>query len=75
MAIGFYARFMLRTGAETVPFALSRRGLSAALCSQPGAGYRVWTEASRLAGSIPRAAALLERLTREDPAAVRLLPR
>ncbi|TDW61575.1 DUF2958 family protein [Novosphingobium sp. PhB55] len=35
----------------------------------------VWTEAARLAGSIPDAAALLDRLTREDPAAIRLLPR
>ena len=35
----------------------------------------VWAEASRLAGSIPDAASLLDRLTREDPAAIRLLPR
>lgn len=35
----------------------------------------VWTEASRLAGSIPDAALLLDRLTREDPGAIKLLPR
>lgn len=35
----------------------------------------VWAEASRLAGSIPDAADLLNRLTREDPGAIRLLPR
>ncbi|TCM12993.1 DUF2958 family protein [Novosphingobium sp. PhB165] len=35
----------------------------------------VWTEAARLAGSIPDAALLLDRLTREDPAAIRLSPR
>lgn len=35
----------------------------------------VWTEAARLAGSIPDAALLLDRLTREDPSAIRLLPR
>ncbi len=35
----------------------------------------IWAEASRLAGSIPDAALLLDRLTREDPAAIKLLPR
>ncbi len=35
----------------------------------------VWTEAARLAGSIPDAALLLDRLAREDPSAIRLLPR
>lgn len=35
----------------------------------------VWAEASRLAGSIPDAALLLDRLTREDPSAIRLSPR
>jgi hypothetical protein len=35
----------------------------------------VWAEAARLAGSIPDAADLLNRLTREDPGAIRLLPR
>ncbi|WP_395336800.1 DUF2958 domain-containing protein [Novosphingobium sp. BL-8H] len=35
----------------------------------------VWAEASRMAGSIPDAALLLDRLTREDPGAIRLLPR
>jgi hypothetical protein len=35
----------------------------------------VWAEAARLAGSIPDAALLLDRLCREDPRAIRLLPR
>lgn len=35
----------------------------------------VWAEAARLVGSIPDAALLLDRLTREDPSAIRLLPR
>ena len=35
----------------------------------------VWTEAARFAGSIPDAALLLDRLTREVPSAIRLLPR
>ncbi|MGO4169190.1 DUF2958 domain-containing protein [Novosphingobium sp. YAF33] len=35
----------------------------------------IWAEAARLAGSIPDAADLLSRLTREDPGAIRLLPR
>jgi hypothetical protein len=35
----------------------------------------VWAEASRLTGSIPDASDLLSRLVREDPSAIRLLPR
>ncbi len=35
----------------------------------------VWAEAARLARSIPDAADLLSRLTREDPGAIKLLPR
>jgi len=35
----------------------------------------VWVEAARLAGSILDAALLLDHLTREDPSAIRLLPR
>lgn len=35
----------------------------------------IWAEAARLAHSIPNAAELLDRLMREDPQAIRLLPR
>lgn len=38
-------------------------------------GLAVWAAASRLTGSILDAASLLDPLVREDPAAIRLLPR
>jgi hypothetical protein len=57
-----------------VPLPLGLR-IACDLAFVPAHGLSLWAVASRLGGSIPAAAQLLDGLAREDPAAIRLLPR